>query len=102
MLGYDDLAGARVRLSGAWMCDRSCCWCLDVRSKLSPMLGCAIEALAGFAISLSFLFSWGGNQLKVKYKCKIFYRVLGHDLQSTEIIFRLTEFSRTTQTRPMM
>ena len=68
VLGGDDLGSAGVRRSRR---------CLDVRSELSSVLGCAIGALAVF---LSLLFSWGGNQLKVKYKCKIFYRVLGHDL----------------------
>ena len=97
VLGGDDLGGAGVRRSRpCWGATRQY---LDVQSELLPVLGCAIGALA---ISLSLLFSWSGNQLKVKYKCKIFYRVLGHDLQSTKIIFHLTEFSETTQTRPVV
>ena len=54
-----DLASARVRRAGA-----------GVRSLF-------------LAISLSLLFSWGGIDLKVKYKRKWFYRVKGHILRST-------------------
>jgi len=53
VLGDDDLGDAGVRLAGAWMCNRNSRRCLEV----------VIEALAGFAISLSLLFSWDGNQL---------------------------------------
>ena len=73
---------------------------------ISPMLGatrpCFWCDLLAVSLSLSLLFSYGGIHLKVKYKRKWFYRVRGHILQLTEMIFRLTQFSLRTQTPAFM
>ena len=58
----------------------------------------ASSAISLLFLSLSLLFSLGGIHLKVKYKQKWFYRVRGHILRSTKMIFRLTQFSLRTQT----
>ena len=54
VLGGDDLGGAGVRQSRlCWGATRRC---LDVRSELSPVLGCAIRALVvSFFLSSIFL-----------------------------------------------
>ena len=53
VLGGDDLGGAGVRRS-RW-CWGATCPCLDVRSELSPVLGCAIGALV-VSLFLSSIF----------------------------------------------
>ena len=73
-----DLASARVRSP----------WCF----RWHELASAGVQSLF-LAVSLSLLFSWGGIDLKVKYKQKWFYRVKGHILRSTEMIFRLTQFS---------
>ena len=85
-----DLADARVRRAGAGV---RFPWCF----KWCELAGAGVRSLF-LAVSLSLLFSWGGIDLKVKYKRKWFYRVRGHILRSTEMIFRLTQFSLRTQT----
>ena len=99
----------------AWV-DRA--WVKAPMGAISPVLGCNLTGVSGsmilpvldairpcfwcdllvVSLSLSLLFSWGGIHLKVKYKQKWFYRVRGHILRSTEMIFRLTQFSLCTQT----
>ena len=61
-------------------------------------LGLSLAQSLFRVVSLSLLFSWGEIDLKVKDKRKWFYRVRGHILRSTEMIFRLTQFSLRTQT----
>ena len=85
-----NLVGARVRRAGVGV--RSP-WCF----KWRKLADASVRSLF-LAISLSLLFSWGGIDLKVKYKWKWFYRVRGHILQSTEMIFHLTQFSLPTKT----
>ena len=85
-----DLAGVRVRRVGAGV--RSP-WCFRWRE----LAGAGVRSLF-LVVSLSLLFSWDGIDLKVKYKRKWFYRVRGHILRSTEMIFHLTQFSLHTQT----
>ena len=103
-LGYVSLGSLDVDQSSWWCaispvlgCDESVLVC-DLRGASggasSPVLVCDLSSL----LFLSLLFSWGGIDLKVKYKRKWFYRVRGHILRSTEMIFHLTQFSLHTQT----
>ena len=47
------------------------------------------------AVSLSFLFSWGGSDLKWKWERKLFFALLALFYSQTENIFSLTKFSVT-------
>ena len=47
------------------------------------------------AVFLSFLFSWGGSDLKWKWERKLFFALLALFYSQTENIFSLTEFSVT-------
>ena len=85
--------------SAEWLAcdDRAVC-----RGLVLGITGSALSLLdlgsLSLAISLSLLLSWGRIDLKVKDKQKLFYRVKGHILRLTKMIFRLTQFSLRTQT----
>ena len=72
VLGGDDLGGARVWRSR--QCWGATCRCLDVRSELSPVLGCSIGALAGFTVSLFLsLFYFPGMEINCRENTSVKY-----------------------------
>ena len=104
-LGYVSLGSLDVDRSSWWCailpmlgCDEPVLVC-DLRGAsggaTSPVLVCDLSSLLFLSL---FYFPGSRIDLKVKYKRKWFYRVRGHILRSTEMIFRLTQFSLHTQT----
>ena len=72
VLDGDNLGGAGVRRS--CRCWDTTCRCLDVRSELSPVLGCSIGALAGFTVSLFLsLFYFPGMEINCRENTSVKY-----------------------------